>query len=369
MKKLSKFIRKEIRDLEPCVHGGEMQELLEKGFNYDKILDFSANTNPLGPSPKVINAIRKFANLIHFYPDSKSTELRKAISNHLDIDPASIIIGNGSSEIIWLITKAFLNHNDNTIIPIPTFGEYEVAVKALGGNPIFVHTNENCFSIDTDKIIQNFDCAKLLFLCNPNDPTGKLISQKNLLELIKTSYQKNLIAVIDEAYIDFCPRAFSSINLINKYPNIIVLRSLTKAYGLAGLRVGYAVANKEIIKFLNKVKLPWNVNFLAQIAAIEALKDKAHLKKTLKVIQEGKNFLISALTQFDFKVYPSDANFFLIDVINNGFTPKLQKHLLKKGILIRDCSSFRGLNKNFIRISVRTKEENMKLMEALKELV
>ena len=211
--------------------------------------------------------------------------------------------------------------------------------------------------------------AKIVFFCNPNNPTSLLTPTKQLTEIVESALEQDSLVFLDEDFLEFVEneKAFSMIGNIKKYPNLFILRSFTKIFGLTGLRVGYGIASQEIVDVLLCAKIPWNVNCLAQSAAVAALNDTEHLQRTLKLVKEEKAFLLSNLTKIKgFKIYPPDANFFFIDIRETNLTAaQFTSKMLCEGILIRDCTSFRGLDEYYIRIAVKTHSENERLMKAL----
>jgi L-threonine-O-3-phosphate decarboxylase len=374
MKPAQNLAKESIRNLKPCVHGGEVLDAAGKtGLKREEILDFSSSVNPLGPSKKALEAAKKAFSQIPAYPDSNSNELRQAIANHFKgLTKDKVIIGNGSTELMYLFAEAFLNQGDKVIIPAPTFGEYEGAVRKAGVTPKFANLNKT-FNIDTKLLASEMVGAKLVFLCNPNNPTSMLIPQETLTEIIETALKQNTLVFLDEDFLEFVEKekSLSMINKITKYPNLFILRSFTKIFGLTGLRIGYGIASPEIINLLSCAKIPWNVNCLAQAAAVAALKDEEHLQITRDLIRKEKAQLLCELIKISsFKIFPADANFFFIDIRKSGLTAaELTSKLLSHGILIRDCTSFRGVDQYFIRVAVKTRVENERLIEVLKQIM
>ena len=374
MKPAEKLVKENIRNLKPCVHGGEVLDAADKsGFKREEILDFSSSVNPLGPSMKALEAARKAFSQIAAYPDSNSSELRQAIASHFNgLIKENVIVGNGSTELMYLFAETFLNEGDKVIIPAPTFGEYEGAVRKAGETPTFVKLNRG-FNIEASTFANEMADAKLVFLCNPNNPTSMLIQPDTITEIIESAMKQNTLVFLDEDFLEFVEneKALSMINKITKYPNLFILRSFTKIFGLTGLRVGYGVATPEIINLLSCAKIPWNVNCLAQTAAVAALKDEEHLKITRDLIKKEKAKLLLELSKISsFKIFPADANFFFINIKKSGLTAaELTSKLLSQGILIRDCTSFRGVDQYFVRVAVKTRVENERLIEVLKRIV
>lgn len=367
--------RNEIRSLAPCTHGGDVWEIAgEREMLAGEILDFSANANPLGPSPKVLEAIKNALWRVRFYPSSSLTKLREAISHYIggtNVD--NIIVGNGSTELIYLICDVFINRGDEALIPIPTFGEYENSVRKMGGRARLIKSGQGFF-IDPIKLLREVGSStKIIFLCNPNNPTGSLISKKDLVEVVEKASKEHVLVLVDEAFIEFVDneKRFSLASEVEKYRNLIVLRSFTKVFGLTGLRVGYGIASEEIIDLLHRSKMPWSVNCLGEVAAIAALEDLEHLERTRSIIYEERRFLLEGLKKIKgFKVFPTHANFILVNVWGTGFTAaELRERMLKYGILIRDCSSFEGLDEYYIRVAIRMRWENEMLLAAFKKIV
>ena len=365
------WLRYGIRNLEEVEHGGEIWKYLG---SMEEVLDFSSNANPLGPSRKVLRMLRKSLSLISFLPDSDSSSVKEAIAEYLGrpIKPSNIIVGNGSTELIHLFALTCVDKGEECLIPIPTFGEYEIAVRRVGGKPRFLRLKpSDDFTLKIDEILEDIRLrkTKAVFICNPNNPTGQIVPKRDIIRLLDETLSVNVMVFLDESYIEFSFEN-SLVSLVEKYPNLFVLRSLTKVFGLMGLRIGYGVASEELVKFMSKAKISWNVNVLAQIAAVAALKDRDYLEKVKRTIKRERKFLFKELQKIKgFRVLPTKANFFLVNIENSGFSaPNLKEQLLKHGILIRDCSSIRGLDSRYIRISVGRHLENRKLLETLRRL-
>lgn len=374
-KTLKKLARPEIRNLAPCIHGGDVWDVSKQYNVRDKdILEFSANVNPLGPSQKISAAIQESYWQIPFYPDLSSKELREAIARYYgDIEPSNIIVGNGSMELIYLFCEAFLERQDRVLIPAPTFGEYESAVKRVGGRSIYLPLDKN-MQLNATKFVTELEHRyKILYLCNPNNPTSILASRETMLEILEAAKKKNVLVFLDEDFIEFVDtkKRYFLVNEIQEYPNLFVLRSFTKVFGMAGLRIGYGIGCTELIGLLYKLKVPWSINCLAQAAAIATLQDTEYLKRSQELIQKERQFLVRELEQIrEFQIIPPDANFILINIRECGLTAaQLKKKLIQHHILIRDCTSFEGLDKYYIRVAVRTHEENITLIQSLKKVM
>jgi len=331
------------------------------GLNPEEILDFSVCTNPSPPPPGVRKILSNIA--INHYPDSEATELRQCLSERLGVTPDNILVGSGSTELIRLIALTYFNKGDSVLILEPTFGEYEVACQ-IAGAEVFKQWGraEENFMLKIDETVNLIQQRrpKGIFICQPNNPTGQYFSRQEV-EAVADAGENSLL-ILDEAYIAFTDGIWSAIDLLYR-DNIIIVRSMTKDYALAGLRLGYAVASREIIDGLRRVRPPWNVNVLAQKAGVAALRDEGYLKRCKPKIKQAKQFLVDELCRLGFTVIPSKTNFFLVR-IGNG--KKFRSTLLKHGILVRDCTSF-GLPE-YIRIAPRTIPECKKLITIIQTL-
>jgi len=331
------------------------------GITPEEVLDFSVCSNPFLPPPGVKKILNTIA--IEQYPDSEATEFRQQLSEKLGVSTDSILAGSGTTELIRLIALAYFRPEDGVLILEPTYGEYEVACQIAGAKPVkqWGRAEDNFAPRlgETVNLIRQYR-PRAVFICNPNNPTGKYLSKQEVEMILATG--KDTLLILDEAYITFVDNSWSAIELISR-GNVIILRSMTKNYALAGLRLGYAIANQEIINSLHRVCPPWNVNIVAQRAGTTALEDMDYLKRSKRKIKQAKQFLVDELCRLGFPPLPSDTNFFLVKVGNaKGF----RSALLKYGILVRDCASF-GLPE-YIRLAPRTMPECQKLIAAIKAL-
>ncbi len=344
-------------------HGG----FYSAGLQYDSsFIDFSSNVNPLGFPYSAQKIINENKSLLSVYPDPDSSKLRDDLQKYTGIQKDRITVGNGATEIIYNFCKVFLRKESNVLIPIPTFGEYEAASRLSGARISFFKTmNLNKNILELQDLVTKTMC---IFVCNPNNPTGVLISKNNLFKILETAYNKSAFMFLDECFIELVPDSNESLaQHLKEFDNLFILRSLTKSFGLAGLRIGYGLGNKKVIDVLQRIKIPWNVNGLAQKAASEALLNVSHLNKTRKLIKKELKFLKDSISKINgFTCYDSTTNFILIKSKMNS--KKIQEKLIEKKILIRDCSTFRGLGNKFIRVAVRTHKENVRLVRALEDI-
>lgn len=342
-----------------AVHGGEVWEYLP-------IVDFSSNVNPLGPPDSVVSALKDELWRVKFYPDIVGKELKHSLADQLGLSSSNIALGNGSTELIKNFCESFVEDGDDVTIAEPTFSEYSVWCEWTGARVHKVYADSaRGFEIDINSLTDAQ--SDIIFLCNPNNPTGAFTS--DIRTLLDETQRQDTLVLLDEAYIEFTNRE-SACGLIEEYPNLCVLRSLTKFYSLPGLRIGYAVANEELISALEGVSVPWNINVMAEVAAISALKDREFAKSSRDYIEREKKFLNEGLRGLGIKVYPSSTNFFLFDLRDFDIkASELKAELLKKGMLVRDASSFDGLDDYYARISVRKHEENQRLLEEMSSVL
>jgi threonine-phosphate decarboxylase len=359
---LNRLLKEGFLTASPRTHGGRHYVKNVRG----SIMDFSTNINPLGASPKVMRIIRENLHLISSYPDPESREFKRAVSEYLKVDEECITAGNGANELVHLFADAFVKKGGNVVIPMPTFYEYEFACDKNSANITYVDLAN--LEFDSNSVLDAIGRdTRVVFICNPNNPTGVLADRDAVEDVIEKAYRNNAIVLLDECFMEFVdePEKNSFSNMVKEYENLVVLRTLTKAFGLAGLRAGYCVASRKISHMLNKVKVPWSVNALAQKAAAAALQDREHLNKTRMLVKREREYLQSNIKKFT--PCRSDANFFLLK-LNGIDSISLKEKLLKKNILVRDCSTFTGMGTDYVRISAQRRKENLMLIRALKEI-
>jgi len=369
-----------------------------------KIIDFSTSVSPLGISRKVKAEIRRQLKYLHRYPDPDAKWLRRRLGQYHGIDPGTILCSNGSTELIHLIARAF--NPRKVLILIPTFSEYERACRISDGTEVIRYglKREDNFALDPDSFIQAIEGKlpnpfpipfasgspsprqpargphlyepekgglqeiygsprpfEMAFLCNPNNPTGIRLDKKAIERIADAAKNLGCYLVIDEAYIDFSPGG-SVIGEVTHNPFLFVLRSMSHYYALAGVRLGYGAFPVHCVERLKAYKAPWMVNSLAQRAAAAALKDKTFRKDSLEVMQRERAFLEKSFRKLGITFFPSDANFYLV---TDERAPHICRRLRSKGILVRDCSDFPGLDNSYIRIAVKSHRENTALIREL----
>lgn len=350
-------------------HGGNVYRAMQElGVPEQRILDFSASINPLGVPASVAAEIRRGIRSLPHYPDPDTGALTGSISRHYGIAADSIVCGNGSTELIYLIARALRPRN--VVIPAPTFQEYERAVvlgrraeKMTLKHPLLKRADN--FDLNPDYFIRALEGSSLAFLCNPNNPTGRLIKKSEILSIADAARQLQCCLVVDEAFIDFTP-AESVITAVAENPCLIVLRSLTKFYALSGLRIGFAAASPTISSLLKRHKEPWTVNTLAQRAGCAALDDKGYQKETLALIKEEKRFMEAGFKRLGIEYIPSAANYYLLHTEN---AQEIGASLRKKGILVRSCANFTGLDGSYMRVAVKSNRDNRRLLKEVERLL
>lgn len=350
-----------IANLVPYPPGKPIEEV-EREYGISGSIKLASNENPLGPSPKAIAALRHSFDRLHRYPDGSGYYLRERLSKKFNLPFEGIVLGNGSNEIIELAIRAFLLPGDEVIMPAPSFLVYKLAVQTMGGRAIPVPLRN--YTIDLEATARAVTPrTRIIFINNPNNPTGTLV-RKSEFESFLDNIPPETIVVLDEAYIEFArdpdtPLGFDYIDRCGPYP--IVLRTFSKAYGLAGLRIGYGAMNPSIADFLNRVRQPFNTGSLAQAAALAAIDDEEFLLKTQQVVWSGLELLYQRVEHLGLSYLPTQANFFLIEVPCDA--KKVFEQMLCKGVIIRAMNSY-GMDR-FIRINAGLPEENERFAEAL----
>lgn len=355
--------RKNILNVMPYVAGKPLEET-KRELGLKQVIKLASNENPLGPSPKAKEAIKKGLAGINRYPDSQGYYLKKRLAESLNVCFPSIILGNGSDELIDVAIKTFVEEDESVITGDITFLEYKIISQTLGRRVITVPLRY--FKYDLESIKKKIDKkTKLVFIANPNNPTGTYVTKYELADFMK-GLPEGVIIVLDEAYDAFIDvNDFpNSLKLIDT-KNIIILKTFSKAYGLAGLRIGYAIGRPSLISCMERARQPFNVNSLAQQAALAALGDRKFLAKTRRTIGEGKDYLYACLTKLGIAYVPTVANFILMDVERDGM--EVFADMLKYGVIVRDMKQY-GL-KNFIRVTIGTRKENEKFIKVLKKVV
>jgi len=356
--------REGIETLVPYPPGKPIEEL-ERELGIKGSIKLASNENPLGPSPLAVEAILNRLSTLHRYPDGSGFYLKAALSRKLGLPMDQIVLGNGSNEIIELAVRTFLSPGGHAVQPSPTFLVYEKIVKGAGGEMTSVPLLD--YGIDLEAVSAAIRAdTKIVFINNPNNPTGAALQAEALSDFLE-QIPKDLVVVLDEAYIEFASDSgvANGLQLLNAHPLLIVLRTFSKLYGLAGLRIGYGFSSKRVVDYLNRVRQPFNANTLALAAAEAALGDTSFVEKTLKLVREGLLYLYDQLSRLGLEFVPTQTNFFLIKVPLGGRTT--YDRMLREGVIVRAMDSY-GLP-GFIRINVGLPEENERFLKALKKVL
>jgi histidinol-phosphate aminotransferase len=340
--------------------GGRPISEIQREYGLSNVIKLASNENPLGVSKKVQEAIKSAITQIGRYPDGNGYYLKDALAKKLSVSAKSITLGNGSNDILELIPRAYVcSKVDEVIFSQYAFVVYPLVTKAIGAKAIVTPAND--FGHDLNAMYEAItDKTKVIFIANPNNPTGTLLSNEEIYNFLK-KVSNEIIVVLDQAYIEYLDVEDVYIDWLKDFPNLVITRSFSKAYGLAGLRVGYSISSEEIADYLNRIRQPFNVNLIAQEAAIAALSDADFLAESVKVNSDGLLQLEEGFRSLGLKFIKSHANFISVKVSNSM---ELNQKLLEKGIIVRPVEM-----KDYLRISVGTYAENAKFLEVLKEII
>lgn len=337
----------------------------QPGKSHPGSIKLASNENALGTSPKAIQAITQSLDTVNRYPDGGCTSLRTKLAAHLGLADSHFIFGNGSDELLLLAAGAFLERGENVVTSQVTFSEYAFAARVFDGEVRQCPSREGKYDLEAIRE-QTDNKTRIIFLANPNNPTGTYFSHRELAELLN-HVSKETLVIVDEAYVEYVDAGDfpKSMDLQQAHSNLLILRTFSKAYGLAGLRIGYGIGHPEIIEAMNKVRPPFNVNQLAQTAAVAALDDKEFLQKAVSNNREGKAYLYEHLDRIGVRFLPTQANFILISLTEDGRSvfDKMQK----LGVTIRPMGGF-GLPQA-IRVTIGTPKENQLFVQALQQIV
>jgi len=360
---MKNLVRKDILKVMPYKAGKPIEET-KRELGLKSVIKLASNENPLGPSPRAVAAMEKILRETNRYPDSQSFYLKKKLAQMLKVGPQNIVTGNGSDELIDVIIKTLVEKDENIVTADTTFLEYEIISRVNGREVLRVPLKN--FAFDLENIRKKINRkTKLVFIANPNNPTGTYVNETQVASFI-SSLPERVVVVFDEAYDTFIDtNDFPEVLSYVKRGNVIVMKTFSKAYGLAGLRVGYLVADPDLVSYMERVRQPFNVNMIAQAGALAALGDTDFLAKTKDCVLQGKAYLYRQLDTLGIRYIPSVTNFILIDVGKNGLD--VFKNMLKCGVIVRDMQQY-GLT-NFIRVTIGTAAENKRFIEVFKKVL
>lgn len=355
---------KGIQGLSPYQAGKPIEEL-QRELGLDSIVKLASNENPLGPSKKSLAAVALAAADMSRYPDSNGFELKRALAEKLSVNAAQITLGNGSNDVLDLVARAYLEPGKSAVYSQHAFVVYPLAVQSCGARSIVVKARDWGHDLNAMADAIDNDTA-VVFIANPNNPTGTAINEAGIVDFLD-KVPANVIVVLDEAYFEYAAgdEFPDGVSLLSHYPNLVVTRTFSKAYGLAGLRVGYAVASEKITDVLNRVRAPFNVNSLGLAAAQAVLADEDYLRRGIEVNRQGMEQLIAGFSAFDLSHIPSRGNFVAVEFSTD--TGALYHQLLNEGVIVRPVGVYEM--PNHLRVSVGLDHENDVLLNALKKLL
>ncbi|MGD1075165.1 MAG: histidinol-phosphate transaminase [Thermodesulfovibrionales bacterium] len=345
--------------IKPYVPGKPVEEL-ERELGITGSIKLASNENPIGPSPLAIEALMGTTKELSRYPDGSGYYLKNALSASLSIGPDCVILGNGSNELLDIAARTFMRQGDEAVMAHPSFVVYALAVQSLGGIPVQVPLRD--FTHDLSAMLSAVTVrTKMVFIANPNNPTGTINREKEFDSLMER-LPDGILTVIDEAYFEYVsdPDYADSMKWFNQGKDILILRTFSKIYGLAGLRIGYGIATSGIIAEMNKLRPPFNTNTLSQVAALHGLRDVDHVARSQKMNEEGKRYLYSEFQRLGLKYVPTEANFIYMPIDNSM---ALYEKLLREGVIVRP------MGPAAIRVTIGLPEENRRFIKALKKVV
>ena len=359
---LADRVKPHIRRLAPYVPGKPIEEL-ERELGIRGGVKLASNENPLGPSPRAVEAMRQAAAEIHRYPDGASFALRAALSQKLGVGGDQLVFGAGADEILELIAKTLIGEGDEVVYAWPSFAMYPIVVQGMGAKGVAVPLNRDLVH-DLDGMLAAITKqTRVVMVCNPNNPTGTSVGAE-AFERFVAALPEDVVLAIDEAYYEFVRRPDfpDSLALTRRRPGTVVLRTFSKIYGLAGIRIGYGVCDRELASYLERARHPFNVNRLAEVAALAALEDEEHVRRTREINAVGARYLSTALARLGVETWPTDANFILARTGADVY-----EALLTQGVIVRPMRGF-GLTEH-VRISIGLPEENERFIKTLAELL
>jgi histidinol-phosphate aminotransferase len=358
---LERIVKAHIRELEPYQPGKPVEEV-ERELGIEGSIKLASNESAVGPSPRAVAAVRDALQSVHRYPDGSSFALRRALAARLEVDPAQLVFGAGADELLELLAKVLLGPGDEAVFAWPSFAMYPIVANGMGATPVPVPLTGDLVH-DLPAMAQAVtERTKLVLVCNPNNPTGTSVGAEEF-DRFAGALPDSAVLVADEAYIDFARRTDfpDSLGWVRRRPGTIALRTFSKIYGLAGLRIGYGIADPELADYLQRARHPFNVNRLAEVAALAALDDSAHAERSRRVNAEGVEYLSRELAALGIEVWPTDANFLLARA-----GADVHERLMGEGVIVRPLAGF-GMPEH-VRITVGLPEENERLVKALRRL-
>ncbi|NLX39251.1 MAG: threonine-phosphate decarboxylase [Methanothrix sp.] len=363
-------IRESFAEAEACHHGGRIRaEAAKRSLAQEDLLDYSANINPLGHPPLEDLILREMKKIGH-YPDNDYVAYRRSCARFVGVDPENVVPGNGSSELMRLFAEALIEEGERVLIPTPTFGEYEAQSRLFGAE--VVHVPQGIREPKSPKDFLDdalLGGAKAAFICNPNNPTGILLPRSEVAELAERCERAETFLFVDEAFIELSDPDQSVAAMAPEMEHLFVVRSLTKSFGVPGIRLGFGVAGDELAEVMNRTRLPWSISSLASAAGTHLLAQEGHLVESRRVIKEEIRWLTRELKRLGLDPIESSVNFILVGVVGAGIrSSELVREMERERVLVRDCRSF-GLGEDYVRVAVRRREENERMIGALEKVL
>ncbi|HLP97197.1 MAG TPA: histidinol-phosphate transaminase [Sideroxyarcus sp.] len=354
-----------IRAIAPYQPGKPISEL-ERELGITGIVKLASNENPLGASPAAVAAMQNAIKTIALYPDGNGFDLKDALVKRYGVAHANVTLGNGSNDLLELVARAFLQPGDKVVYSAHAFAVYALATQAVGATGISVPAAKG-FGHDLPAMLKaaKDNKVKMVFIANPNNPTGTFLSADELLAFMR-GLPSEILVVLDEAYNEYLPedKRYDSVSWLKEFPNLIISRTFSKAYGLAGLRVGYALAHEQVTDMVNRVRQPFNVNSVAQAAAVAALRDVSFVKKTFELNQRGMLQITEGLAKLGLEYIPSFGNFVAFRI---GNATAMYRRLLELGVIVRPIANYDM--PDWLRVSIGLESENAKFLHALKHAI
>ena len=347
-----------ITALKPYQPGKPIEEL-ERELGLSNIIKLTSNENPLGPSKSVLSAIVQASKELTRYPDGNGFSLKAALAKHVQLTSDQITLGNGSNDVLELLARTFVSSNDEVVFSQYAFAVYPLVTQAIGAKAVIAPASDFGHDLDAMTTLIS-EKTKLIFIANPNNPTGTALAPKQVETFLK-QVPESVIVVLDEAYVEYTTQQFNTVAWLAGYPNLVITRTFSKAYGLAALRVGYSLSSPEIADCLNRIRQPFNVNSLALVAAVAALADKDYIEQSRQLNEAGLKQYVTGFEQLGLTYIPSKGNFITVDVKRNA--DSIYQSLLQQGVIVRPIANY-GLPQH-LRISVGLGEENQRCLDAL----
>jgi len=362
-------IKNTVEELDPYVPGRSIYEIATMyDLKPENIIKLGSNENPIGPSPRAVEEVKNCLQDMNRYPESDLSDLIREIAVYSKVTPEQVIVGgDGADEILDVLGKTFTDPGDEFMVPLPSYMYYEFTLKIHGAKPVFARWDVEKNQLDVESVLKAITPkTRIIFLCTPNNPTGGLITKEDIRRVLEST---DALVVVDEAYYEFS--GTDNVELLNDYENLLILRTFSKVLGLAGMRIGYALASPEIIQYMYRVKPVFSLTKLSYVAALATLQDREYIEHSRAVSVESREYLYHGLKEFSqLEVFKSYANYLLVDVRKTGMnSAQITEELMKRGVIVRNCSSFRGLDDYWIRVSVGTIKEDKQFLEILKEIV